>query len=506
MYAEALRILHAALDHHHGDGTLWSILGSLLITRGRLKKGIDAFHRARALDPGNWATTQNLAQSLVSYANTLRFDGRLDEAIAALHEAIAIDGRGANARSLLMFCLLSRATTSSDELHASARASGAAHEAGIAPMLATVRPIGQPMRIGFLASKLVQSSVKYFLRPVFDHHDPASAYLYLYDEGGDAEEHARLVRGLAAWRDIKGLDNAAVARGVRADAIDVLVDLAGHGWYGRRLGVLAHRPAPVQATCIGYPGTLGMTSIGHRLTDRHLHPPGCGERFDEALAFLPHAFCYAAPDAAPAVAPLPAMVTGRITFASFNQLAKIDDATLRLWAAALAAMPTARLLLKRANLGDSSVVDALGARLMAHGIMADRVVFLGPRDSHVGHLAAYSEVDIALDTFPYNGTTTTCEALWMGIPVVTRVGDREVSRTGLSLLAAAGLERWAAVDDAAYVRIAVELASDISALARLRTELRGRLARSSLCDGLAYARHFIDALGRIRVDTPGAIC
>ena len=496
----------AATARFPQSATLWAVLGSLHAADGRFGAAVNALRRARALDPGNGPAARNLAQVLVSHANTLRFDGRLDTAMATLNEAIAIDGRGVAARSLLMFCLLSRTATTLDELHAAARASGATHEVGIAPLAPATRPIDRQIRIGFLAPKLVQSSVKYFLRPVFDHHDPASAHLYLYDEGGEAAERGRLVRGLAAWRDIKGLDNAAVARRVRADEIDVLVDLSGHGWYGRRLGVFAHRPAPVQATCIGYPGTLGMASIGHRLTDRHLHPPGCDERFDEALVFLPHAFCYAAPDDAPAVASLPATTAGRITFASFNQLAKIDDATLRLWAAVLAAVPTARLLIKRANLGDSDVTGTLRARLAVHGIASDRITFFGPRDAHAGHLAAYGEVDVALDTFPYNGTTTTCEALWMGIPVVTRVGDREVSRTGLSLLAAAGLERWAAGDDAAYVRIAAELAADIPALARLRAELRDRLARSALCDGPAYARHFLAALQRARVDTPGAIC
>jgi predicted O-linked N-acetylglucosamine transferase (SPINDLY family) len=524
--AEAERVARAALARFPDAAALWAVLGARLAAEGRFASAVEALRRARDLDPAQSAVCLNLVQALTSHANTLRFDGRLDQAIETLVEAIELGGpasapasvTGAPARSLLMFCLLSRASTGQDRLYAEALAAGAAHEAGIAP-LAPAPPAPAPaararapkLRIGFLAPMLVESSVKYFLRPVFDHHDRAAAELLLYDEGGGtrAPEHERLVQGLADWRDVRGLDNPALARRIRRDRVDVLVDLAGHGWYGRRLGVFAHRPAPVQATCIGYPGTIGMAAIGHRLTDRRLHPAGCAERFVEVLSFLPHAFCYAPPDDAPATAPLPASSSNRITFGSFNQLAKIDVVTIDLWARVLAAVPNAHLLIKRANLGDDAVTAELRGSFAARGIASGRVEFLGRRDVHIDHLAAYGQVDIALDTFPYNGTTTTCEALWMGVPVVTLIGDREVARTGLSLLTAAGLGELAAPDAEAYVTIAAGLARDTMALARLRAGLRQRLAASALRDGPGYARHFVAALGALArrgVDTPGGFC
>jgi predicted O-linked N-acetylglucosamine transferase (SPINDLY family) len=248
------------------------------------------------------------------------------------------------------------------------------------------------------------------------------------------------------------------------------------------------RPAPVQATWLGYPGTTGSTAIDWRITDAVCDPPEEDGTGSERLVRMPGFHCYAPDPDAPPPSPLPARTGGGVTFGSCNMLAKLSPAALALWAEILRAVPNARLMIKAPIAFTPGMQQDYVQALAAHGIEPARLVFRGPRPSHRDYLAVYDEIDIALDTFPYNGTTTTCDALWMGVPVITLRGDRPAARTSESLLRQLGLAELVAADRAAAVALASGWAGRLDALAALRASLRARMAASPLCDGAGFAR------------------
>jgi predicted O-linked N-acetylglucosamine transferase (SPINDLY family) len=274
-----------------------------------------------------------------------------------------------------------------------------------------------------------------------------------------------------------------VADRIREDRIDILVDLAGHT-AGNRLGVFAQQPAPVLIAWMGYPNTTGMATMGYRFTDDVADPPGQADcDHTETLLRLNSGFlCFAPPAEAPDVAPLPSSTSGHVTFGSFNHLPKVNPAVVGAWAAILQRVPGSRLVIESRTLADPETRERYDALFTAEGIEPGRVELVPWIASTAGHLGAYGRVDIALDPFPYNGTTTTCEALWMGVPVVTLRGDRHAGRVGASLLTRVGLTEWIAETGDAYVDTAVALAGSPDRLASLRRELRQRMADSTLCD------------------------
>jgi predicted O-linked N-acetylglucosamine transferase (SPINDLY family) len=276
---------------------------------------------------------------------------------------------------------------------------------------------------------------------------------------------------------------------VRQDNIDILVDLSGHTGTNR-LPVFARKPAPVQVTYLGYPNTTGLSTIDYRLTDAWADPPGKTERWHtETLIRLPHGFlCYRPPNATPAVAPPPVQANGHITFGSFNSLVKTTPAVVACWAHILQQVPDARLVIKNKSFRDPSVCARYQGLFAEHGIAPERLELVGWIDNLNNHLELYHRLDIALDPFPYNGTTTTCEALWMGVPVITLAGHTHAGRVGVSLLSRLDLTDLIAGDPDDYTQRAVRLAQDRATLARLRPRLRPRLQASSLCDGPAFAR------------------
>jgi predicted O-linked N-acetylglucosamine transferase (SPINDLY family) len=292
-----------------------------------------------------------------------------------------------------------------------------------------------------------------------------------------------------------GLPDPDVARQIEQDQIDILIDLAGHT-ASNRLRVMAFRPAPVQVSYMGYPFTTGGKVVDWKITDALADPPGASDAaYTEKLYRLPRTtWCYRPFAAAPAVAPSPAAANGYVTFGSFNAFAKVSPAVIETWAALLQRVPTARLLLKAGPLGDPDLCKNLLDRFSKLGIDPARLTLLGRAITNDAHLATYAKMDIALDTFPYNGTTTTCEALWMGVPVITVAGSRHVERVGVSLLTNVGLPEFIAADRAGYVDIAARLAADVGRLADLRQTMRDRLRASALTDEPGYAREFDAAL------------
>jgi predicted O-linked N-acetylglucosamine transferase (SPINDLY family) len=306
------------------------------------------------------------------------------------------------------------------------------------------------------------------------------------------EKHGLPARGAdPAVRDIADDD---LERILRKDQLDILVELAGHS-ARQRLPVLARRVAPAQVTYLGYPNTTGIAAIDYRITDARADAPGEADTLHvEKLIRLPESFlCYAPPATSGQALAGPVRRNGYITFASFNKFAKISPLTVELWSRILAAVPGSRLLIKSRGLQDPGLCGPFLQRFVAQGIGADRITLMQPTPDPQGHLQTYGNADIALDTFPYNGTTTTMEALWMGVPVVTLAGDRHASRVGASILSTLDLADWVADSADEYVNIATRLAADVQALDTLRQSLRLQLSRSPLTDGARFTAHLEQA-------------
>jgi predicted O-linked N-acetylglucosamine transferase (SPINDLY family) len=281
------------------------------------------------------------------------------------------------------------------------------------------------------------------------------------------------------------LNDDQAAQLIRADRIDILIDLSGHS-ARHRLLVLARKPAPVQVTWLGYPNTTGMSAIDYRITDRVSDPVGETESLhSENLIRLSSCWCYQPPLNAPAVAPLPSASGAPVTFGSFNTLAKVSPTTLKLWSQVLAAVPNSRLIIKAAAATEESVQNSIRNQL---GAVGDRVVFLAREPDSFRHLQTYAQIDIVLDTHPYNGTTMTCEALWMGVPVIPLAGRSHVSRVGASLLSSVGLPELIAQDPADYVVRARSFAENLPRLHQLRQQMRHRLTDSPLLDQSRFTR------------------
>lgn len=349
---------------------------------------------------------------------------------------------------------------------------------------------GQPvhskdkLRIGYVSGDFHNHSVAYFLEPVLQKHDRQQFEIFCYSNDAEEDETTlRLMSLVDIWKPIIGLNDESAADLVAQDGIDILIDLAGHT-LGNRLGLFALKPAPVQVSWIGYPHSTGLAQMDYYITDALCDPPGMTEEFyTERLVRLPAVFCcYLPPGCSPDVTPPPCTKTGIITFGSFNNFAKVNKRLIRLWAEIMGRIPGSRLLLKSISLGSPATQREVLEAFAVHGISADRIAQLSVVKSSQEHLALYSQVDIALDTYPYHGTTTTCEAMWMGVPVVTLAGNTHASRVGVSLLTAVGCPDLIAHSLDMCVEAAVKLASDVAYLCFLRDHLRKMLTESALMD------------------------
>jgi protein O-GlcNAc transferase len=347
----------------------------------------------------------------------------------------------------------------------------------------------RPLRVGIVSGDLRFHSVAFFIYPFLKLHDPRRVRIACYVTSARNDTiTASLRQSVEGWQNILGRSDEQVEQLIRRDAIDVLVDLGGHT-SGGRLTLFAHKPAPVQVTYLGYPNTTGLKTMDWRITDAIADPPGAEALHSEKLLRLPHsAWCFYPLSGSPPVKAPPSIGNGYITFASFNDLAKINPPLLRTWAKILGQVENSRLILKNRGLSADSVRASFQEILVECGIDPQRVQFLPHLRKPSDHLMSYHDVDIALDTFPYHGTTTTCESLWMGVPVVTRAGATHVSRVGVSLLTTIGLGELIAADEGEFIEIAVSLARDAGRLKGLRESLRQRMQSSKLMDASAMAR------------------
>jgi predicted O-linked N-acetylglucosamine transferase (SPINDLY family) len=451
---------------------------------GQLDRAVAAARRTIELNPG-------FAYGYCNLGTSMKHLGRLDEAIAAYRRALEIDPQNALARSDLVYAINFHPEHGPAEIFQEHLEWGRRQAD---PLTASSGPHGNDrtpqrrLRVGYVSAHFWAHAVNFFTEPVLAAHDHGAFEVFCYSNGSPLDEtNARLKTCADHWRQIDELSDEQAAERVRGDAIDVLVDLSGH-IAGNRLLVFARKPAPVQVTYIGYQNTTGMQAMDYRLTDAWADPPGTTEAFyTEKLVRLPRAFfCYRPSPDAPPVAPLPALANGYVTFGSFNNFAKVTPAVLTAWARILNAVAGSRLVILASDA--PSLVESVHRSFAEQSVEADRVRVV-PRRPRSEYLQLIGEVDVALDPFPMNGHTTTCDALWQGVPVVTLAGRMYAERFGSSAHVNLGLEELVAGSPEEYVEIAARLAGDRERLAGLRCELRGRMAASPLLDFAGFTRH-----------------
>jgi protein O-GlcNAc transferase len=494
-----------ALELKSDYAPAWCNLGLALLHEHKFTEAHDCFTRALQHDPA-------LTQALVGRSLAFQQTYRLPEAAASYAEALARDPSHHEARSARLLALNYFDDRPRADDFADHQAFGKACETPPAAAPIATSPeskIQNPkskIRLAFLSPDLRSHSVAYFLEPILQHLDRERFEIVLYHDHFQVDAMSERLRAQSTlWRNFVGLPHAVVEKQIRADAPNILVDLAGHTGFNR-LPVFARRVAPLQISYLGYPNTTGLTSMDFRLVDAITDPSEDDQRFhtEKLVRFAPTAWSYAPPAAAPEVA-LTRPPGRPITFGSFNNFAKVSDTTLALWSRILAAVPDSRVLLKGHGLHDTAIAAFIAERFARRAIDPARIELLGRTPNLASHLALYERMDISLDTFPYHGTTTTCEALWMGVPVVTLAGDRHASRVSASLLTAVGHPEWIAHTPDDYVAIATRLAQSPELLAHTRATLRDDLRRSPLLDHAAQARRFGDALlacWQTRVTTP----
>jgi protein O-GlcNAc transferase len=348
------------------------------------------------------------------------------------------------------------------------------------------------LRIGYLSPDFRYHSCAWFIEPLLSAHNRQEVEIFCYSNVLKADSMTERLKKLAdSWHNIRNLDADAVASMIQSHEIDILLDLAGHT-SDNFLSVFHYKPAPIQAAWLGYPGSTGLSTIDYRLSDFLLTPTDTPEYFSEKIWNLERpAHCYRPPQAFKLL-PLPAEQNGYITFGSFNNLLKVNLETIALWAKALRAVNSSRILIKSRQLSDPEICKKFIQAFRAEGIAENRVELVVSFTGLEAHLNYYNRIDIALDTFPYNGATTTLEALWMGVPVITLAGWRTASRYSLSFLEAVGLRELAANDPEEFAAIAQSLASNLPKLAGLHAELRERMKNSLLCDESNFAQALED--------------
>ena len=473
---------HYALAHYN--------LGNALEMLARFSAAEAAYRRAIELAPEFPAAHNNLGK-------TLQLERRLDEAVACYRRAIDLDPADLKPMDNLLFAMHYQAGVGREELAAAHREYGRLHggrwsgppvDAGID------RDPERQLRLGFVSRDFSRHPVGQFSISVIEHLDQGACETVCYNDRPWADDITDRFRAAAgSWCDVPHLDHDALAARIRADRIDILFDLAGHT-AGNRLPVFARRAAPIQITWLGYEGTTGVPAIDHILADHFTIPPEAESDCTEHVLRMPDGFaCYAPPLGSPPVAPPPAAGGAAVTFGSFNNQAKITGQVVETWAEILRRVPTSRLLLKYRGMDDAGVAAPLAGEFAAHGIDPARIDFGGVTGYHE-NLRDYRRLDVALDTFPFSGGATTCDALWMGVPVVTCFGETFASRHGLSHLSNVGLTELIAADLDDYVAKAVALAEDRPRLAALRAALRARMAASPLCNGPRFASNLLAIL------------
>jgi len=483
--SEAIDVFQAARLLNSDHGPTHFNLGMLTTS---LDDAFEHFTRAAELNPAHVEAHCGIGAALVSF-------GQIEDAISKLQQALQLRPTDHTIRSSVLFSLNYRQLYDGPDVFREHARWGLGHS-----LNTTYRHINKPqpersLRVGYVSPDLYAHSVAYFFEPLLANHNPDEVETFCYSDVAKPDATTERLQALTThWRATHGVSDRELADRIHADGIDILVDLAGHTNNNRLLAFSA-KPAPVQVTYLGYPNTTGLTAIDYRLTDAWADPPGQSDNYHtEELYRLPNGFLsYLPPANAPAVALPPVTTAGHITYGSFNHLPKVTPAVVALWATLLHATPNTRLALKNHSLSSRYARERYLQLFADHGIGPERIEFLERDPTLAAHLDSYSKIDIALDTFPYNGTTTTCEALYMGVPVVTLTGDLHAGRVGASLLNQIGATELIAETSQDYVYKASRLAQDHDELIKIRATLRDQMTESPLCDGKGFAENIESA-------------
>lgn len=495
-------------------------MGLTLQRQGRLAKAEAAYRHALAIDASNAEAQNNLGiifqqrgqllEALASYQSALVIKpndaeihnnlgaiykdlGRMSQAETSFRRALAIKPDYTEARSNLLFIMNYYSTHSAVDYLAEAQRYGLSVKNKVTSSFTTWYCQQHPerLRIGLVLGDLHHHEIGLFLAQLLPELDGSCVEVYAYPTHPKSDElTVRLQNCFSAWQSLIGLSDSAAARLIHADGIHILFDLSGHNNYNR-LPVFAWKPAPVQVNWLGFLATTGLAEMDYVLGDTYVTPLEESAIFSESVWQLPDAYrCFTVPDIQLTVNSLPTLSNNIITFANFNALTHINEAVLSLWARILHTVPQSRLLLKTPQLNNETARQILCEQFADLGILPERLLL----ESDNATLTTYHRVDIILDTFPYNGATSSVHALWMGVPVLTLSGDRFTARRGASILANAELSDWIAFDDNDYVSKAVQFATDTHYLVALRMSLRQQLLASPLVDTVSFARHFEAAL------------
>ncbi len=463
-------------------------LGNTLAARGLPDAAEEQFRETIRLRPGDAKAQANLG-------SVLKEQGRLDETLAAYRQALVLRPDNARVHSNLLYALLHDSRVTPELVFAEHRrwaeihAEPLAHRgADAAPLAAMIRDPERRLRIGYVSPDLHRHVVASFLEPILAAHDHERFEITCYADVARPDAVTWRLQGYAdRWRSLVGWTDEQAVQLIRQDGIDILIDLAGHT-ANNRLLVFARKPAPVQVTYLGHPASTGLRAIDYRLTDAWADPPGLTEHLHtEQLVRLPGSALIFQAGECPDIGPLPARAAGYVTFGSFNKPAKLNAAVFALWSRILAAVPRARLAVKVGNTERGK--QRLLGELDRAGIDRERVTCLGRAATQTDYLMRYRGVDLCLDPFPFNGVTTTCDALWMGVPVVSLAGRSSVSRQGVSILSGLGSPEWIAESPDEYVAIAVRLASDLAELQGLRECLGERMRESHRQNAPTFTRN-----------------
>jgi len=460
--------------------------GILLQEQGKSYEAIQDYQKALSINPDFVDAHVNLG--VAQYVL-----GNIDGAIARYKKAISIDPSRFLVHSNLLIAMNCMPNLSATDVYAEHKKYARKFEL---PLLRLIQPhqnnqtLERRLRIGYLSPDFRKHSVAYFIEPVFRNHDKQDYEIFCYYCNTARDSITRRLRSLVDhWINVSGGSDEMVAQQIRNDRIDILVDLAGHT-ANNRLPVFARKPAPLQVSWLGYLNTTGLSGMDYRLTDSSANTPGATDAYHtEELYRLPHSqWCYQPPQNAPYITSLPMLTNGYITFASLHILAKVTPFIIDLWSKILSAVPKARLLIVASGLEQQDERDRLSARFEQNGVDTGQLEYHGYR-SFEDYLELHNKIDVNLDVFPYTGGTTTCHSLWMGVPVITMVGEPVISRGGASLLSVLGLDELVASSPEEYVEIAVRLAGNSERISKLRSALRPMMTTSPLTDAQLFTRN-----------------
>ncbi|MDI1308080.1 MAG: tetratricopeptide repeat protein [Methylotenera sp.] len=510
-------------------------LGLALDSQSRFIEAVGAFEQSLELDPNNISALSNFSVTLNTIGQLTRAEaylkralalspqfinahinlcvnylaqGRIKEAEKVCVQALKIQPDNVDAQSNLLFSMNYSADYSVEDCLEKARQYGIGISAKVeAPFTSWLHePTAEKLRVGLVSGDLRQHVVAYFLENFVKHVDVSSIELIAYSTSNQEDEvTANLKPYFSGWKSLVGLNDSEAAALIHNDGLHVLLDLSGHS-SGTRLPIFAWKAAPLQVSWLGYFATTGLTAMDYFIADEVGVPESNRSQFVEKIKYLPDTrLCFTAPDTEVSVSALPALNNQLITFGCFQNMAKVSDEVLDLWAEVLIAVPNSRLRWQYKSFSDAAVAKDLKNRLEKRGIEANRVNLLGAV-TREAYLAAHHEVDVILDTFPFNGGTTTCEALWMGVPTLTLAGDRLIARQGASLLTAAGLSDWVAESQSEYINKAKAFCGDLSQLANLRSSLRAQVLASPLFDAQCFAKNMEKALWEMWAESQGLEC